>query len=341
MLTAQLDHEPLSGRVLIRSQSVRDAEAGGAKLFSQHRLKLLDAPSEFDARVNGVTLGGVSLFYMNYRAALAVAAPAMDDAMGICFPLEGAFQLTQGRHRFEAHAGRSAAVICSSEPFLMEWSPNMSMFCLKIERTALAEFASSLHPSDGRGVDFRRRIESPQAMQSLLGGFRLTELAVTRVPDGQQISVPLAARIRDHLLLTLLISQPNTLSAALSRDDGLSRSSAVRRAVELIEARPAAVTPSEVAQAVGLSLRALEQNFKDRLGTTPFAYILKCRLRRAHSELLAGGNRTGETVSAIARRWGFSNLGRFAEQYRRMYHQTPSETLRHAAGLSNRRVGRG
>ena len=329
MSTAQLENEPLARRALLRSRSVRDTEVSGAKLFSQHRLRLVDAPSEFDARVNGLTLNGLSLFYMNYRAALAVVAPPMDQAIGVCFPLEGKLEMVQGRHRFEAHAGRGAAVISSTEPFMMEWSPNMSMFCLKIERSALADFAGSLLGEVER-VDFKREVDSPHVLESLLGCFRLAELAVSRIPPGQHLSAPLAARIRDQLLLTLLVSQPNTGSAALVNDYSSSRRSAVRRAVELIEARPAAVTPSEVAKALGVSLRALEQNFRDTLGTTPVAYILKCRLQRAHAELSAGDVCAGNTVGEIARRWGFSNLGRFADQYRKAYGATPSETLRHA-----------
>jgi AraC-like DNA-binding protein len=213
---------------------------------------------------------------------------------------------------------------------MMEWSPNMSMFCLKVERSALVDFAGPLLGEVER-LDFKREVDSPQVLESLLGCFRLAELAVSRIPPGQHLSAPLAARIRDQILLTLLVSQPNTGSAALGSHDSSHRRSAVRRAVEFIEARPAAVTPSEVAKALGVSLRALEQNFRDVLGTTPVGYILKCRLQRAHAELSAGDAGTAETVGAIARRWGFSNLGRFAEQYRRAYGVTPSETLRGVA----------
>lgn len=213
----------------------------------------------------------------------------------------------------------------------MEWSPNMSMFCMKIDRAALADFARPML-GDVERVDFKREVDSRHVLQSLLGGFRLAELAVSQVPPGQHLSAPLAARIRDQLLLTLLVSQPNTSSAALGNDSSSKRRSAVHRAVEFIEAAPAAVTPSEVAKAVGVSLRALEQNFRDDLETTPVSYILKCRLQRAHAELSAGDVSPGSTVGAIARRWGFTNLGRFAEQYRRAYGVTPSETLRHALG---------
>jgi transcriptional regulator GlxA family with amidase domain len=36
----------------------------------------------------------------------------------------------------------------------------------------------------------------------------------------------------------------------------------------------------------------------------------------------------GTTVTAVAGRWGFVHLGRFADQYRQQFGESPSETLR-------------
>jgi transcriptional regulator GlxA family with amidase domain len=74
-------------------------------------------------------------------------------------------------------------------------------------------------------------------------------------------------------------------------------------------------------------------NFQDTLGTTPHAYILKTRLRRAHDELLAADKDFGLTVADVAARWGFTNMGRFAEQYGRVYQEKPSDTLKATQGV--------
>ena len=39
------------------------------------------------------------------------------------------------------------------------------------------------------------------------------------------------------------------------------------------------------------------------------------------------GAATAETVSEIANRWGFSQLSRFAHDYKKRYGQSPRETL--------------
>ena len=132
------------------------------------------------------------------------------------------------------------------------------------------------------------------------------------------------------MLLTLLIAQPNTLSEQLITDERAVGRAALRRAIDLIEAFPATATPRQIAKKTGLSLRALEENFRDSLVTTPSAYILRIRLQRAREDLLGAGSERGATVKDVAWRWGFTNPGRFAEQYRVAYGENPSDTRRRA-----------
>jgi AraC-like DNA-binding protein len=75
-------------------------------------------------------------------------------------------------------------------------------------------------------------------------------------------------------------------------------------------------------------VRALQSTFRDHLGLTPQQYLRRARLRRAREDLLAHQNTGRTTVSAIANRWGFNHLGRFAIEYRSRYGESPSDTLR-------------
>ncbi|MGC4792182.1 helix-turn-helix transcriptional regulator [Micromonospora sp. DT178] len=62
--------------------------------------------------------------------------------------------------------------------------------------------------------------------------------------------------------------------------------------------------------------------------TTPMRYVRQIRLERAHRDLQAADPSTGVTVTMIARRWGFTHLGRFSTDYRAAYGSSPSHTLR-------------
>lgn len=90
------------------------------------------------------------------------------------------------------------------------------------------------------------------------------------------------------------------------------------------------VTVEDAARAAGTTTPALVRAFRANhaAGTTPAAYLRRARLAGAHAELLAADPARGDTVRAVAARWGFAHPGRFARAYREAYGVAPSATLR-------------
>jgi len=80
-----------------------------------------------------------------------------------------------------------------------------------------------------------------------------------------------------------------------------------------------------LARVAGVPARTLETHFRRFLGKTPLGWVREQRLAQARRALLAS---QGETVSEVALRCGFSQLGRFAAQYSRRFGELPSQTLR-------------
>ncbi|WP_336027824.1 helix-turn-helix domain-containing protein [Geodermatophilus sp. FMUSA9-8] len=123
---------------------------------------------------------------------------------------------------------------------------------------------------------------------------------------------------------------PNT---ALGREHvpgpGAVAPATVRRAVAHMDA--CAHLPlqlGDIAAAAGTSARALQYGFRRYLGTTPLGYLRRVRLEHARRELQRADPTRGDTVAAVAARWGFANPGRFAAAYRAAYGVSPGQTLR-------------
>jgi AraC-like DNA-binding protein len=74
--------------------------------------------------------------------------------------------------------------------------------------------------------------------------------------------------------------------------------------------------------------RTLEVHFRQFLGTTPLGWVRRARLARARQDLIEAGSQI--TVMQAALDNGFTQLGRFAAEYRRTFGERPSETLRQA-----------
>jgi len=107
---------------------------------------------------------------------------------------------------------------------------------------------------------------------------------------------------------------------------------AVQRAEAFIRARARAgqqlVALHEVAAAAGYSVRTLQRGFRRCRGTTPSAAIRQARLDAAHQALARGELGAAATVGEVARRFGFTNPGRFARLYTAAYGLSPAEALR-------------
>jgi AraC-like DNA-binding protein len=83
-----------------------------------------------------------------------------------------------------------------------------------------------------------------------------------------------------------------------------------------------------LAQISGVRPRTLETHFKMFLGTTPLGWVRQMRLARARHEMLHPGPQ--DTVTGVALGSGFSQLGRFASDYRKVFGEFPSTTMQRA-----------
>ena len=128
------------------------------------------------------------------------------------------------------------------------------------------------------------------------------------------------------MIAGLLAAQPN--SSELSPFPSCAiPSRCTRLAQDLIEARPEYPwRVNELAACVGVSSRTLQDAFRRDLGSTPLEELRRVRMARARDDLLAAASPL-VTVSAVASRWGFFHLGRFAQSYHARYGELPSQTL--------------
>ena len=130
-----------------------------------------------------------------------------------------------------------------------------------------------------------------------------------------------------HDLLPLLI---NTLQdvTKLKVPSPLRRAEIVRDAQEFIQAnlhRP--LTLKDIYQAVFASKRALIYGFQDIFGMGPMSYLKIQRLNGVRRALLVA-NPKSHQVQDIAYGWGFWHLGHFSHDYKQMFGETPSKTLK-------------
>jgi transcriptional regulator GlxA family with amidase domain len=139
----------------------------------------------------------------------------------------------------------------------------------------------------------------------------------------------LAAAEADLLRLAARLDLASDLAPIERLPKSSRRRAAVRRVEEYLDASadevPSIPTLCTVAR---VSERTLEYAFREHLGTTPVRFLKVRRLNRVRRELLAA--EPGASVTAVALRAGVYDLGRFAGEYRQLFGELPSETLRYS-----------
>ncbi|UGY04314.1 AraC family transcriptional regulator [Bradyrhizobium quebecense] len=97
-----------------------------------------------------------------------------------------------------------------------------------------------------------------------------------------------------------------------------------------------AVHVSELCEKIKIRRRTLFRAFDDAVGRAPIDFLRAKRLSMAHLKLCEA-EVGGASVAEIAGELGFLELGRFAQQYRNLFGECPSETLRRSSGSRGRR----
>jgi AraC family ethanolamine operon transcriptional activator len=199
--------------------------------------------------------------------------------------------------------------------------------CCVFDREHFEETGFDLcgHPIDPAWLRSAVRRADPAAVARLTGRL-LQLLSGVSLPPRQQPGE--VARLLESELLELTIAALTSAEDRARSEPGWRRQRAVKRALEYLDGDPQPPpTIPQLCRVAGVSERTLEYGFRERLGVTPVRYIKVLRLNRARSELNQASPRC-ETVASVALRHGFIELGRFACEYRQLFGERPSETLR-------------
>jgi AraC-like DNA-binding protein len=143
--------------------------------------------------------------------------------------------------------------------------------------------------------------------------------------SGTRFPARMFASVEDTVLTSLLLSQPHSFDDEMRHPASLPAPRHVKRAEEYVRAHAMEhISTTTLAVHANVSVRALFDGFQKFRQTTPADFIRSVRLENARADLEEGG----QTVSAIAKKWGFSHLGNFAAHYRTRYGESPVDTLR-------------
>lgn len=132
----------------------------------------------------------------------------------------------------------------------------------------------------------------------------------------------------EDALIALFIMASNARDVDNKHSERVENRAALARAEEYLNASlTAPVSRADLAAAAGVSIRTLSRGFAKRHGIGPMGFLRTRRLDAAYRALL-GADADSTTVTEVATHYGFSNLGKFAAEYRQTFGELPSVTLK-------------
>lgn len=315
-----------SARRRLSTTDVDEARDEVGRLFCPHRLEPVVGATTIDVKLRSASVGSIGLTFLDYGAPVRIDPGPLLDFFLVQVPLAGRALIRCGAE--EIMSDSALASVPHPDRYLdMEWSGGNPQIIFYAERVALERQLERLLGRAGpHKLDFALgMVMTDERVQSWWRsiGFLREEI----VSGSPLLHEPIAVRQLEQMIMNrLLLAQPNNHSAAL-RTATTPQSRVVARARELMDSHACEeLTVADIAEAVGVSVRALQQGFRRDLQTTPTDYLRDVRMNSVHTHLLAA-DPTSTTVTMTALQCGFVHLGRFSVAYRRRFGESPSQTL--------------
>ncbi|MBF6142418.1 AraC family transcriptional regulator [Nocardia farcinica] len=322
----QYEDRPLARHQLTTSGDPDLVRSAVGTAFCDHRLSPLRRDIALDAHFHGVRWDTAGVYYLEYGTDVRIDPRDLDDFYLIQVPLEGHAAITVGSRSFVS-TPEVASVLEPGDRVSMAWEGANRQLLLRLDRATVHDAVRKKlgrEPAAPLVFDPRMDLTTP-ANRTWRGLLTLLVDAIDRTAAPTSIAVQ---EFEGLLVSQLILGQPHNYRDELDRKPQPVVSRPIAKAAELIEAHAhEPLTVDDIADAVGIGTRTLQDGFRRYYNTTPMAFLRDVRLRRVRTDLLQA-DPTLTTVTDIAIRWGFLHPGRFSVLYRDRFGESPSQTLR-------------
>jgi len=270
------------------------------------------APGEVRIFNQGLMVGQDLVYNEHVDGGMAMKGHLLGDTMALVIPDE---KTQSGRFWGTTYPERSAILVPPGHEIDVAL-PKMRSVVLMVQETEFREHfanASGCSPCLSDGAPFLRLpARSIHHLQNYL-----SSIAAGRVPIATGFSV--CQEVAETLATEVPIeTEPMPLPP---------RSRVVREAIWMLEDRDPSPSVRGVAEELGMNQRTLRNRFLAVTGQPPGRYLQIRLLNQAYRDLQRA-DPSRSTVTEIAMNLGFTELGRFALRFRKLFGSLPSDVLK-------------
>jgi AraC-like DNA-binding protein len=299
--------------------------------YYPHRLRLLGPSKSFGLTQRVTSVGPMTLGEVTYETDVALGFDEIRASYHICVPLEGRLEARHRGQHVTSTPTLASVYRPDAEIEITRWPAGSRHLAVKLDQVAVDRALETLVGRQaGLPIAFDAALPlKTSAVQDWVRHLLMVHRQRER-PDSLLRHPLVWDPLLESLIHGFLLVTDHPYRDALDAAAEPARPAAVRDAMDIIETSPQMpLTTATLAMQCHISVRTLQEGFRKHLGMSPMAYLRTVRLRHAHRDLRSAYP-SHVTVASIARRWGFTHLGRFAAAHKAMFGQTPLQVLHSA-----------
>ena len=161
----------------------------------------------------------------------------------------------------------------------------------------------------------------------------LTSLFETNLGQGANLRVAdMSEHLTGHLLAGLIEAIPAPDTAVHQKLRPFKRTRLAKRVeAYMLDHLDIPLSLQDLCEVAGTSERSLHYAFHDLFDMSPMAYLKAHRLNQVRRQLKTATPEANRVID-IAKQWGFNHMGHFSVDYKAMFGESPSLTLRRFTG---------
>ncbi|MDN0083203.1 helix-turn-helix domain-containing protein [Crenobacter sp. SG2305] len=316
-----------------QSHDLDSARDWMASICGPHGLEV-QAPQRLQFQHSGNVLRSMAttLGYVEYGTdvTIVVRDEAPLNCYSVSLPLVGQQELSVQGQLLQSNQDKGL-ILSPLDSQALTIAGDCRKIIVAIPRPALRQVLEGLlqRPLDAPLV-FQPEMDAVMGDQA--GWWRMVKFLLGELErTGHLFGSPFMASDLEHLLLKgLLLSQPHNYSAELANILSPAYPHYLLRARQYIHDNAREdLCLEDIEREAGVTRFKLFEAFKRYFGLSPMAYLKKYRLEAVRRELLA--DQSERNISTIAMSWGFTHLGRFSSDYKKLFDEMPSQTLSRVA----------
>ncbi|MBR1018931.1 AraC family transcriptional regulator [Bradyrhizobium viridifuturi] len=306
----------------------RDSEFARDKLYSAYGATGFEARNDgFGIRANFAQLTSIGLAFCSYNSAVSLSFPEADFVRQF-FSIQGDAKFSTA-NRSEPIGAWSPFVSAESR-LRLDFEAGYRQLVVRVDAKALERSLKSLlGDASDRKLTFSG--DAPDSRQMSFVRQGVFQLAQDLETFGPECSPMLLAELERSLILRFLLAHRHNFTDRLQGTPPRANRSVVNIVETFIETNwDKPIDAVKLASVANVSARTMFREFALAGHGSPAQFAKRIRLQRAAECLRQPDELT--TVTGVALRCGFQNLGRFSFEYARLIGELPSETLRQARG---------